>query len=476
MGVPTAPKAPKIEPQSGDLRPTRPARDVPGSWSFYRGDFYQVCQKFEEECFPRGLKRFMGAWYKPTEIDTWVEVPEAEMITTAMAWGDRQFWREANGRELKIPMGDDVAQKILKPLVSMRYHHRAIRQRGVRLLDGMLDPLTRELTPFRLEDFVTTTLPFKSSDVRGDPVTWLNFIPQGFRPQDVQLLKEWFGYCIEPGNHYKKVLWLYGDASNGKSIIVKVLIALLGGDEAIVTRKSHNFQSEFNADLKDKALIYFQDFRDGGREDGRMLNFVLTVSGNDPVPIRDLYKAAVTDRLPGKILYASNLSPQFKDPSKAMYDRLLTVHRGRRPGAKDPGLEAKLLAELPAILGWALDGLADLRRRDGFDENMLDQKLRGFVARQTNPVHAFVEDCLDVDLVANAESVEKKMDIFQAWLTYAEKTSHHRNFSMETFWAPLFQAVQEVGGKLKQDHNPKFLWGVKLRVQDTEEVPQGRKA
>src|SRR5262249_2433924 len=46
----------------------------------------------------------------------------------------------------------------------------------------------------------------------------------------VQLLQEWFGYCLWPGFEAKRFLFLYGPSNSGKSTVATALQALIGAE------------------------------------------------------------------------------------------------------------------------------------------------------------------------------------------------------------------------------------------------------
>ena len=54
------------------------------------------------------------------------------------------------------------------------------------------------------------------------------FLSEIVSEQDVQVLLEWFGYCLIPNNQFQKAMMLCGDGANGKSTILGLLAAFLG--------------------------------------------------------------------------------------------------------------------------------------------------------------------------------------------------------------------------------------------------------
>ena len=44
----------------------------------------------------------------------------------------------------------------------------------------------------------------------------------------IQLVQEWFGYCLPPDNSQHRFLWLLGVGGNGKFVLLDVLRSLVG--------------------------------------------------------------------------------------------------------------------------------------------------------------------------------------------------------------------------------------------------------
>ena len=84
---------------------------------------------------------------------------------------------------------------------------------------------------------------------------------------------------------------------------------------------------------------------------------LLAISGEDTLTIDRKYREPATLQLPTRIVVLSNELPRLADASGALASRFVTLVSSRSfYGKEDTGLTEKLLAELPGILNWALDG------------------------------------------------------------------------------------------------------------------------
>src|SRR5262249_23747665 len=64
------------------------------------------------------------------------------------------------------------------------------------------------------------------------PEAWLRFLGELWpgAPESIQLLQEWFGYCLTQDTGQQKILLVVGPKRAGKGTIAKVLTGLVGQD------------------------------------------------------------------------------------------------------------------------------------------------------------------------------------------------------------------------------------------------------
>lgn len=424
---------------------------------FAKRDHWGMAQHFLEDCYPAGLVLFQQQWWRcVNETAVWQVVSESGVKGAILPWLGRQYYLSA-GFERRMTRDSAVASSIYETLTTMGdTGRRAFR--GVPLSDSVLEgqAALQTLSGRRMtqEDFVTWVLPFKLEQLHGAgrPEKILRFLSgelEGvtrFRPEDIQIIQEFAGYCLIEGNQYQKGLWIQGQSRNGKSTILDLICRMLG-EENIVSRSSKDFEDMANDDLLGKRLIYFPDYRRTSASDG-VLQFLLNVIGNDPIRVRTLHVGGQKVRLPAKVIIASNFYPNLKDISGAVANRLLTISRqGPAVSREDPALMAELLQELPAFLKWALEGLAELHRRGNFNPGLIDPKVKHSVLRNTMPVFAFMEDRCSTD----PRHWVSWRRLFAAWDRYAVETGHHRNLHMEEFKLGLEAAAVFAGTTLSDE-------------------------
>ena len=183
----------------------------------------------------------------------------------------------------------------------------------------------------------------------------------------VQLLQEWFGYCMLPDTSQQKILAINGPPGSGKSTITRVLRELLG-HRNVACPSIRSLSGSFGLwGLLDKPLAIVPDAT-LPRPCPALEELLKSISGEDAVDIHRKGLPPLTGvRLPTRIVIVSNQPPAFCDPSGAIERRLMSL-RTRRSfcGDEDIHLTNTLFGELPGILNWAIQGWQRLHTRGCF--------------------------------------------------------------------------------------------------------------
>lgn len=453
----------------------RPSQDGTGT-VFHRRDHLGMAKQFAEDYYPAGLAYHQFQWWScVNETSVWQREEDAAIDSALLSWLGQQ-WFLTSGLERRMSSDVAVADSVQKALLA--YCTRTLASTaGVPLRDQLL---THGLLGKRIEpsDFVTWNLPLTYEQVRQaeSPVTWLNFLETGlegpdvkrFRVEDVKLLREFFGYCLSSGNIYQKGMWLQGVTRCGKSLILNVLQELLGADN-VAARSATDFKDAANDDLLNKQLVYLGDYQPSGSDaNQRVAQFLLNVIGDDPIRVRTLHVGAQKVRLKAKVFVASNYLLAVKNITGAVAARFLTIRRqGQSVKVEDPYLLNKLRAELPGILRWSLEGLADLQQRRGFDLSLIDPVVKHDTLRNTMPILAFLEDRTRLEGGGNLSNLTTWTPwtlLFRAWETYAQATGHFRNVNMEEFRMGVEAACAALGVGIRDasEKGQPGVWGIFL--------------
>lgn len=201
---------------------------------------------------------------------------------------------------------------------------------------------------------------------------WLEFLESiGLKADDQMLLAQWFGYVLSGRTDLQKMLYIDGPPRSGKGTILRVLEALVGQEKG--AGKSLETLPDWGlGGLATKRLATFGDVRIGADADKQaIIRILLSIIGEDSVEVNIKYAQPYSTRIPARIACAGNGIPWFSDHSGAFAARMLILRTTESfVNREDPALGERLLAELPGIFNWALNGLRSLTKAGRFTESL----------------------------------------------------------------------------------------------------------
>ena len=139
------------------------------------------------------------------------------------------------------------------------------------------------------------------------------------------------------------------------------------------------------------------------------------LTGGDQVTARHLYREFFGFSPVAKLWLAFNHLPDIQDDSHGFWRRIKLIPFNQRfeGGAIDKDLMAKLIAEAPGILTWAIQG-ALMWQREGLGESSVVREATEAYRAESDPVDEFIEECC---LVSPDERVTAGhlWTLFQSW-------------------------------------------------------------
>ena len=233
------------------------------------------------------------------------------------------------------------------------------------------------------------------------------FLAQVFEgDQDkVNLLQEWFGYCLMHDTSQHKLMVLTGVPRSGKGTTMRVLEALVGAENS-AGYNLHSLADKFGLrKLVGKLVAFVGEVNlANSRDKYRILETLNSIVGEDKVDVEEKFKPeGMSQKLPVRFVIACNDMPNFvRYPSGALSARLLLLNYAvSYEGREDRNLEKKLVAEVSGISNWALAGYARLRRNGTFTVPAKSHALVNEFRRENSDAYAFMQDCLIVERQLN---------------------------------------------------------------------------
>ena len=211
----------------------------------------------------------------------------------------------------------------------------------------------------------------------------------------VSLLKQWVGYLFRPDLHLQKFLLCTGEGANGKGVFFDVIKSLVG---------KHNCSqlgvSSFNPESNRFALystlgkIVNMSSESSHIIEHEAENVLKSFVAGDTMSFERKYKEPLSATPTAKVMISTNALPRFNDRTHATWRRILLVPFPQViPEERQiTDLAAQLKRELPGILNWALEGMAELDKTDRFTEPPENKSLLEEYRRDSDPARAFLQE------------------------------------------------------------------------------------
>ena len=265
----------------------------------------------------------------------------------------------------------------------------------------------------RREDLFYYCLPY-NYDPSAECPLWLKFLDEMLPdPKAQQMLSEYICYILMRSHRLEVMLWLYGSGGNGKSTVLKTLIALLGAENVSEISLEHLTQDVImRTEFEHKLLNCSSEA--GDKINSSALKQI--VSG-EAVPVMLKYENPryITDY--GKLIVSTNTMPK-PEQTDAFFRRtkILPFLTTITPEKKDTKLAEKLQGELAGILNWALGFMPDLLKRGAITSCESSEQALEEYRLSTDSVKAFLHEKLE-----KSDSYTDGKVIFNAYKEFCDE-------------------------------------------------------
>lgn len=278
----------------------------------------------------------------------------------------------------------------------------------------------------------------------------------------VGFLKRAVGYSLSGDCSGRCMFILHGSGTNGKSTFLET-IARVMGDYATTTSVDLLMMRKQEGISEDLARLRGARYVTAAEVDeGRRLaeSKIKAMTGRDTLSARFLYGHTFNFLPQFKLWMSTNHKPIIRGTDKAIWNRIRLVPFAVTiaPDAVDPHLNAKLSAELPGILRWAVDGFGEWV---GIGLNPPRQVTDATAAYRT-------------DMDAIGEWIEERCELvgiakIKVNLLYADYRRYSTNTGEEPISNKAFTlALEERGIDRERSKHDRFYRGIHLRQQSPE--------
>lgn len=330
--------------------------------------------------------------------------------------------------------------------------------------NGLYDIDNMRLIPHSADVYSINQLNVTYRDDADCPI-WTKSLEQIFeKDQDrIELLQEFFGYCLTRENDYEKALFLFGEGANGKSVVLYVLEELIGKDNCSSIALEKFNDSHYIARLRDKLVNISLETNAKTNVYDNMFKAIVT---GDTISADEKYGQPFQFKPYCKLLFSTNNMPRVGDKSEGYYRRLLILPFNRQfnKEERDPKLKYKIASsELDGIFLWALNGLKRLRDRGYFEESASMLNIKDEYRKENNNVIIFVEEMCVLD----AHDDISKDDLYQTYNNWCVD-SGYRPLSKISFGRELIRQYVSVNkGRCSSTRTWK---GIRLRKEGEVDI------
>lgn len=404
---------------------------------------------------------------------------KTQMETRTIFYYDEKegIYKEAEGlirqethRVLKEECNNHRVEEALGAIERLTYADCSPNGELVPVKNGVLNLVEGELKPFSPNYFFTSKLAVEY-DKKADCLAFKEFLEQVLpAEEDRETIRELFAYCLHQGYEVQKAIMFVGSGFNGKSTLLRTLIAFLGQENVSARTLQSLSENQFAAaDLNGKYANVCPDI-----PATKLFNTGIfkALVGGDLLTVEKKHRDSFTFINTAKLLFSANQVPVTTDESDAFFRRWVIINFPNQFEDKDDVFLLRKLTtpqELSGILNWCLPALTDLLLRGCFSNNARVSELREAYVRKSDSVGAFIMDCTE----AAGEEWISKEDLYRAYVEYC---NHNKITSLakQVFGRELPRVAPQVskyhprvGGRITQ------AWkGIRLKNEDGGENPQ----
>ena len=295
--------------------------------------------------------------------------------------------------------------------------------------NGTINLETGKLYPHNRDDLITKMVPVEyRPDLR--PKVFTAFLERIVPDPELRaFVQRAVGYSLTGLTTEQVLFVIFGNGANGKSTLVELLHALLGdyftkaSPELLLAKKDSGIPSDVAA-LRGARLVAVTETEEGRRfAEVRVKELV----GGDHVSARHLYGEWFSFRPQAKFWIATNHKPRVRGTDDAIWRRLRLIPFEEKIDAaqRDLNMLEKLIAELPAVLAWAVEGCLKWRR-SGLNAPKAVTETTKEYRQGEDLIAGFLAECCAEgdDLWATSSDL---FDAFRAWS--GDRSTNRRVFS-----------------------------------------------
>lgn len=302
---------------------------------------------------------------------------------------------ESNGR-LKALL--DIASGM--PAITVRSEDLDQNPWLLNCQNGTINLRTGKLQEHNPKDFITRICTAKYDPDCAIPL-WTQLmekITSGDK-EYLRYIQKALGYSLTGDISEQAIFLLYGTGSNGKSTMLNIFAALLGGyaqstsSDTFMQKKNEAVNNDI-ARLKGARFVSAIEMEEGKR---MAESLIKSMTGGDKLVTRFLYGEFFEYIPQFKVFLAVNHKPDIRDTTNSIWRRIkiMEFKNTFTEQERDKNFPAKIMAtELPGILAWAVQGCILWQQEGIRAPDIVEAATREYREEMDSFSHFFDECCV----------------------------------------------------------------------------------
>jgi P4 family phage/plasmid primase-like protien len=330
------------------------------------------------------------------------------------------------------------------------------------VLNGTIDLRTGKLKSHDRQDFITRVVPV-AYDAAASCPRWEAFLREVLPDEDtIAFIKRAVGYSLTGDVSAHCLFFLFGLGANGKSVFLRVLMALPGEyavqapTSMLLAKRGETHPTEITT-LHGRRVAVCQE-TPAGR--GWAEEILKHVTGGDRITARRMREDFWEFDPTHKLWVSGNHKPAVRGMDEGIWRRLRLVpfQKVFPEGAQDRKLADKLLAELPGILAWAVQGCREWQR-DGLGTSTMVKAATADYREESNRLGPFLVERCEL----RPGVVVTRAELYRSYTIWSQDQGEQRPMSEREFVDALrSQGVEECWPKNASGRKCRGWRGIKL--------------
>jgi len=346
------------------------------------------------------------------------EIMKELLITLAIKSGFKPF-------DIKIADRIDLLYKQFTTSAVIPNPTLDLKNVCINLKNGIfvISEVKQELIPHNRDYFFKYELPF-NYDPNAKAEKWRTFLNEVLPEIESQMvLAEYLGYVFTKNIPMEECVVLVGSGSNGKSVVYRIIKALLGKENisSYTLAELCKETGYYRVNLVNKLLNYAPELSGKGCNPDTVKSLIST----EPVSARSPYGDAFEIENYCKFMFNTNLIPKDIEHTHAYFRRFIYIDFKVKIAKekRDKTLAKKIIKdELSGIFNWIIEGLKRFIENDNkftFSQKIEDALLR--IETETNSVAAFIDNFNYIPSVTNKVTLK---DLYTSYCTYCKESNN----------------------------------------------------